>query len=150
MRRSTSSVRDGENLARKKDRGRKRPRSFAPWRRLRDKLSDAVGRVRAQARASARWIRSLLSHAVGWLRDKIRSPFRWVKSLVMATIGEDRGFGFWWLVVTIAIALTIGLLVAALLSPVIGIVAALIVGIWMLVKRSRSSQSRTANANLAS
>ena len=36
-------------------------------------------------------------------------------------------------------ALTFGLLVAVLLSPVIGIIAALVVGIWMLVKRSRSA-----------
>jgi hypothetical protein len=96
-------------------------------------------------------MRSLLSRAVGWLRDKIRSPVRLIKSLFMATIGKDRRFGFWWLVVTAAIALTIGLLVAVLLSPVIGILAALIVGIWMLVRRNRSSQSRkTANADLAS
>ena len=53
--------------------------------------------------------------------------------------------------ITIAIVLTIGLLVAALLSPVIGILAALIVGIWMLVRGGRSSQSRqTAKAGLAS
>jgi uncharacterized membrane protein len=69
----------------------------------------------------------------------------------MATIGKDRGFAFWWLVVTAAIALAIGLLVAALVSPVIGILAALGVGIWMLIRRNRSSQSRkTAQAHLAS
>jgi hypothetical protein len=67
----------------------------------------------------------------------------------MATIGEDRGFGFWWLMVTVAIALAIGLLVAVLLSPVIGILAALVVGIWILIRRNRSSQSRkTAKAGL--
>jgi NhaP-type Na+/H+ or K+/H+ antiporter len=50
---------------------------------------------------------------------------------------------------TVAIALAIGLLVAALLSPVIGILAALVVGIWMLIRRNRSSQSRkTAQAGL--
>lgn len=151
MRPSASSVRDGEDLARKKDGGRKRPRSFVPLRWLRDKLSNAASRVRAQAKASARSIRSLLSRAVGWLRDKVSSPVRLIKSLVMATIGKDRGFGFWWLVVTVTIALIIGLLVAVLLSPVIGILAALIVGIWMLVKRNRSVQSRTtAKAHLAS
>lgn len=151
MRPSTSSVGDGEDLSRKSDGGRKRSRSFVPLRWLRAKLSKAIGRVRARARASARSMRSLLSRAVGWLRDKIRSPVRLIKSLFMATIGKDRRFGFWWLVVTAAIALTIGLLVAVLLSPVIGILAALIVGIWMLVRRNRSSQSRkTANADLAS
>jgi hypothetical protein len=110
---STPSVRDDEGRARKQDRGRKRSRLFMPL----------------------RWLRGKLSSAVSWVRAEI-------KSLFMATIGKDRGFGFWWLVVTVAIALTIGLLVAVLVSPVIGILAALIVGIWMLVRRSRSSQSR--------
>lgn len=97
-----------------------------------------------------RSIRSRLSRAAGWLRDEIKSPVRLIKSLFMATIGKDRGFGFWWLVVTVAISLIVGLLVAALLSPVIGILAALIVGIWMLIRRSRSRQSRKlANAGLA-
>ena len=69
----------------------------------------------------------------------------------MATIGKDRGFTFWWLVVTAAIALIVGLLVAVLLSPVAGILAALVVGIWMLIRRNRSSRSRkTAQAHLAS
>jgi hypothetical protein len=118
---------------------------------LRTKFSKAVGQVRARARDSARSvIRFLVPRAVGWLRGKIKSPVRLVKSVFMATIGKDRGFGFWWLMVTAAIALTIGLLVAALLSPVIGILAALVVGIWMLVRRNRSSQSRkTARAQLA-
>jgi uncharacterized membrane protein YphA (DoxX/SURF4 family) len=89
-----------------------------------------------------RWLRGKLSSAVGWVRAQIRSPVRLIKSLFMATIGKDRGFGFWWLVVTVAIALTIGLIVGVLLSPVAGILAALIVGIWMLVRRSRSSQPR--------
>lgn len=121
-----------------------------PLRWLRAKLSKAVGWVRARATASARSVKSLLSRPVDWLRDEIRSPVRLVKSLFMATIGKDRGFGFWWLVVTVAIALTIGLLVAALLSPVAGILAALIVGIWILIRRNRSSQSRkTAKAGLA-
>jgi hypothetical protein len=119
---------------------------------LRTKFSKAVGQVRARARDSARSvIRFLVPRAVGWLRGKIKSPVRLVKSVFMATIGKDRGFGFWWLMVTAAIALTIGLLVAALLSPVIGILAALAVGIWMLIRRSRSSRSgKTARAHVAS
>lgn len=140
---STPPVRDDEGRARKQDRGRERSRLFMPLRWLRGKLSSAVGWVRAQIDRGPersrsfmplRWLRGKLSSAAGWVRAEI-------KSLVMATIGKDRGFGFWWLVVTVAIALTIGLLVAVLVSPVIGILAALIVGIWMLVRRSRSSQS---------
>ena len=91
--------------------------------------------------------KALLEHGkewsiVKWLTEKLGGPARVIKSLVRTIIGEDRGFGFWWLVATAAIGLAIGLLIAALLSPVIGIVAALVVGIWMLARRSRSSQSR--------
>lgn len=124
-----------------------RPGWLTPWRRLTDGLSRAVGRVRATARAA----RSVLSRAAGWLGEEVRSRARLIKDLFLATIGEDRGFGFWWLMLTAAIALAIGLLVAALLSPVIGILAAVIAGIWMLVRGGRSSASRrTAKARLAS
>jgi hypothetical protein len=152
VRPGASSVTDREDLIGNNDDGRERPPSSVPWRWLLAKLSTGAGRVRARARDSARSvIRSLLPRAVGWLRGKIRSPVRLIHSVFMATIGKDRGFGFWWLVVTVAISLIIGLLVAALLSPVIGILAALAVGIWMLIRRNRSSQSRkTAQAHLAS
>jgi hypothetical protein len=119
---------------------------------LRTKLSRTAGQVRARVRDSARSvIRFVLPRAASWLRGKIGSPVRLVKSVFMATIGKDRGFTFWWLMMTAAIALIIGLLVAVLVSPVIGIIAALVVGIWMLIRRSRSSQSpKTAQAHLAS
>ena len=151
MRSSATSLRDGEDLGRRKDAARDRPRSLVRW--LAAKLSKAVTRVTAWTRS----VRSLPSRAVHWVRAGTGSParlakylFRSAKSLFMATIGKDRGFGFWWLVVTVALALAVGLLVAALLSPVIGIVAALVVGIWMLIRRNRSSQSRkTAKAGLA-
>jgi hypothetical protein len=152
MRPGSSFVTGREDLARTNDDGHERPRSFAPLRWLRTKLSKAAGQVRARVRDSARSvIRFVLPRAVGWLRRKLGSPVRLVKSVFMATIGKDRGFTFWWLLVTAAIALTIGLLVAALVSPVIGILAALAVGIWMLIRRNRSSQPRkTARAQLAS
>jgi hypothetical protein len=145
----TLSERDDVGRARKNDRSRKSSRWFMPLRWLRGKLSSAVGWVRAQIKPSARLIRSLLPRAVGWVRAQIRSPVRLIKSLFMATIGKDRGFGFWWLVVTVAIALTVGLLVAVLLSPVIGLLAALIVGIWMLIRHRHSSQSRKAVSLIA-
>lgn len=149
MRPTATSLRDGEGLGRRKDAARNGPRSFV--RRLAARLSKAVSQVRARATAWLRPVRSLTSPAVHRVRAAVRSPvrlakylFRFAKSLVMAAIGEDRGFGFWWLVATVAIALAVGLLVAALLSPVIGILAALVVGIWMLIRRNRSSQSRKA------
>lgn len=116
-----------------------------------DGISRAVGRVRDRVRASARSVRSLVSRAADWLSGQAGSRARLIKTLFRAAIGEDRGFGFWWLVITVAIALAIGLLVAVLLSPVIGILAALIAGIWMLVRGGRSSESRqAAKARLAS
>ncbi len=130
-----ASVRDGEDLVRGEAPGRDRPRSVSLLRWLGGKVSKAVSRVR-----------SLVSRAVDRVRAAVSSPVRLAKSVFMATIGKDRGFGFWWLVATIAIALAVGLLVAVLLSPVIGIVAALVVGIWMLVRRSRSARSRDAAA----
>jgi hypothetical protein len=119
---------------------------------LRTKLSRAAGQVRARVRDSARSvIRFVLPRAASWLRGKIGSPVRLVKSVFMATIGKDRGFTFWWLAVTAAVAVAVGLLVAALLSPVIGVLAALAVGIWMLFRRARPSRSgQTAQAHLAS
>ena len=91
--------------------------------------------------APVRWLRRKISGAVTWLTAQIKSPFRLAKSIFMATVGRDRGFGFWWLIATVAIALAVGLLIAVLLSPVIGLFAALIVGIWMLVRHSRSANS---------
>ncbi|MGN6680517.1 MAG: hypothetical protein ACTHKL_22380 [Streptosporangiaceae bacterium] len=111
-----------------------------PLRWLRNGLSSAADRLRTRATAVARRIRTSLSRALNSLIATIRSPARFIKS-VWSMVSKDRGFGFWWLVATIAIAVTIGLLVALVLSPVVGILAALIVGIWMLVRHARSARS---------
>lgn len=114
------------------------------------RLSRAVSRVLARAMHVLHSAIRLLPRAAHWLRGQIGPSARLVRSLFMATIGKDRGFGFWWLVATAVIALAIGLLVAALLSPVIGIIAALVVAIGMLFRCSRSAESRkSAQANLA-
>lgn len=142
------SARDAEEPGRGHDPGRDRSRSLAGW--LGARLSKTVSRVRTLVTASARSVRASLSRAAAWLRDQAGSPVRLARSLVTAAIGKDHGFGFWWLVATAAIALGVGLLVAALLSPVIGLIAALVVGIWMLVRRSRSPHSpKRAGAALA-
>jgi hypothetical protein len=146
VRSTRSSATDGQELARDTGRTGKRPGLLRPLRWLRAGLSRAVSGVRTMARS----IRSSLSRAVGWLTGKIKSQARLIKTLFLAASGEDRGFWFWWLVVTAALALAIGLVVAVLLSPVIGLLAALIVGIWMLVRGGRSAESRqTAKARLA-
>ena len=113
-------------------------RESTSWRWLVTRLSRGVRQVRARTKELVR--------PVAGLRGRIRPSFRLVKSLFMATIGKDRGFGFWWLVAMAAIALVIGLLVAVLLSPVIGILAALAVAIWMLIRRSRSQSGETVQA----
>ena len=101
---------------------------MAPLRWLRGKLSGAWRWVSKLLRAPTRTaLRVPL-----WLMK--RSPFRRLISALMRPRAE-RGFGFWWFVVTIAIAGALGLLVAALLSPVAGILAALGVGIWALISR---------------
>jgi hypothetical protein len=67
-----------------------------------------------------------------WLMT--RRPFRRLVGALMRP-REERGFGFWWLLATIAIAGALGLIVTALLSPVAGIVAVLVVGIWAIINR---------------
>lgn len=105
--------------------------------------SRGLGWLRGAATAAAGWLSSVIKPLGAQLKPlmRIKSPLRLAWSLFMATIGKDKGFGFWWLVVTLAIALVIGLLVTILLFPVIGLLSALIVGVWMLARRSGSSQS---------
>jgi hypothetical protein len=112
-------------------------RETTPWSRLLAKLSNGVRKVRARAKD--------LVSAISGVGGRIRPSFRLLKSLFMSTIGKDRGFGFWWLMAMAAIAAIVGLLVAVLLSPVIGLVAALVVAIWMLVRRNRSAQVQPAS-----
>lgn len=113
-------------------------RESTSWRWLVTRLSQGIRQVRARAHDLVRAVTGRLG--------RIRPSFRLVKSFFMATIGKDRGFGFWWLVAMAAIALAVGLLVAVLLSPVIGLLAALVVAIWMLVRRSRSQSRETVRA----
>ena len=63
---------------------------------------------------------------------------------------KGRGFGFWWLVVTLLLAGVVGVLVAALLTPVMGILACLAVAVWLLIRRgaggSRGERGSVATA----
>lgn len=97
---------------------------LAPLRWLRKKVSGAV-----------RWVAKLLRKT---LRPALRLMSRWPFRAIIGALlrpREQRGFGFWWPIAMIAIAGALGLLVAVLLTPVAGILAALVVGIWAIVSR---------------
>ena len=68
-----------------------------------------------------------------WVAEHLPAPLRWLGRL----LGGEHGFGFWWLVATVCIAVALGLVVALLLSPVAGLIALLVVAIWALVRRRR-------------
>jgi hypothetical protein len=73
-----------------------------------------------------------------WAGKHLPQPLRLLARAF--TPGEDRGFGFWWLVATLAVAVALGLLVAFLLTPVAGLIALLVVAVWALVRRHRSKR----------
>ena len=70
-----------------------------------------------------------------WVAEHLPAPLRWLGRFFGPP--SERGFGFWWLVATLAVAVALGLVVALLLTPVAGIIALLIVAIWALVHRRR-------------
>jgi hypothetical protein len=94
---------------------------------LRDVLVAPVRWLGKQAGRASRWLRRRLRFSPSAILDLFR---RWTK---------DRGFGFWWLVVTLLLAGAVGLLIALLLTPVMGILACLAVAIWLLFRKSTGS-----------
>jgi hypothetical protein len=70
-----------------------------------------------------------------WVAQHLPAPLRWLARLFDPD--RKRGFGFWWLVATLAIAVALGMVVALLLTPVAGLIALLVVAIWALVRRRR-------------
>jgi hypothetical protein len=93
-----------------------------------------AGRLRGPLRPIAR---QLVLRLVG---ERLPAPLRRLGALLFPA--GERGFGYWWLVVTLGIALAVGLLVAVLVSPVAGLIALLVVAIWALVRRSRHTPER--------
>lgn len=79
------------------------------------------------------WLRRKLSALLRRMVAHLPAPVRWAVRL----IAGEHGFGFWWLVATVAVAVALGLVVALLLTPVAGLLALLIVAIWALVRRHR-------------
>jgi cobalamin synthase len=110
-----------------------------------------------------RWLGRKLSALVRWVAKRLRAPLRPIARLLMLRHlakpmrwlgrlfipGKERGFGFWWLLATLAVAVALGMVVALLLSPVAGLVALLIVAIWALVRRRRKHADRDCRTSPA-
>ena len=107
-----------------------------------ERLRDALG-------APLRWLRKMLANGSRWLRRRLKfAPSAILDMLRQSSNG--RGFGFWWLVVTLLLAGVVGLLVAALLTPVTGILACLAVAVWFLIRKmTGNSRNETGSAATA-
>lgn len=111
---------------------------LAGLRWLRRKLSGLVHWVAKRLWAPLRPLARLL--IVRWVTSHLPAPLRWLGDLFAPD--RQRGFGFWWLVATLGIAVALGMIVALLLVPVAAVVALLVVGIWALVRRRRTRDDR--------
>jgi hypothetical protein len=78
-----------------------------------------------------------------WLARHLPPPLRRLGGLFDR--GRERGFGFWWLVATLGIAVALGMVVALLLTPIAGLIAFLTVAIWALVRRHRRKRGDRDN-----
>jgi predicted cobalt transporter CbtA len=74
-----------------------------------------------------------LKGSLGEIPKRLKSPRTWM-SLLASRLS---GFRSWWLATTVAIAATVGLLVAIVLLPVAAILAPLVVAVGALVRRLR-------------
>jgi hypothetical protein len=121
-----------------------RPR-HSPLGWLARKLSGLLRWVAQQLRAPLRPISRLL--VLPPVVRHLVTPLRWLGRLLVS--GKKRGFGFWWLLATVAIAVALGLVVALLLSPVAGLIALLVVAIWAVVRRRRQRADRESRTTRA-
>jgi apolipoprotein N-acyltransferase len=99
---------------------------------------ESVGRGPG-LRAPLRWLGRKLSGLVRRLARHVPAPVRWLGRLFAP--GRERGFGFWWLVATLGVAVALGMVVALLLTPAAGLIALLVVAIWALVRRRRHKRA---------
>ena len=102
-------------------------------------LKRFAQRLKERLMAGARWLRK---RAAALLR-RLRWPFA---ALLGAAAGDgERGFGARWLSVTLVVAIALGLVLAAVLSPVVGLLTLIGVGVWALMRRTtrrrRNSQA---------
>jgi hypothetical protein len=139
-------------------RAQEEPQSTA----ARKQQHDEPGRRGSGLLAPLRWLARKLSGLVRWVAKRLRAPLRPIARLLMLRSvarhlatplrwlghllapGKKRGFGFWWLLATLAVAVALGMVVALLLSPVAGLIALLVVAIWALVRRRRKRADRTS------
>jgi hypothetical protein len=109
-------------------------------------------RLSGLVRWVAKWLRAGLRPIAGLLMlrpltRRLARPLRWLGRLLAP--GREHGFGFWWMVATLAVAVALGMVVALLLSPVAGLIAVLVVAIWALVRRRRKRRSGPPPASVA-
>jgi cobalamin synthase len=116
----------------------KEPQSAA----TREHQHDESGRRRSGLLGPLRWLARKLSRLLLLSRvaRRLAKPLRWLGRLFAP--GRKRGFGFWWLMATLAVAVALGMVVALLLSPVAGLIAVVVVVIWALVRRRRKRDDR--------
>ena len=100
------------------------------WRSLQMSLRRLERRLRrAIATPQARKIMTAL------LARRLPGPLR---VLVQGLDDPDqRGFLFWWLVVTLVVTLVVAVLLSIALAPIVGILALAGVGVWMLIQQGR-------------
>lgn len=121
-----------------------------------DQESDQSARRGSRLPAFLRWLRRKVSGLARWLAKRLRVPLgpiarslilHWVAQHMPAPLrwlgrlldpATERGFGYWWLVATLAIAGAIGIVVALLVLPVAALIALIVVAVWALVRRSRA------------
>jgi hypothetical protein len=107
-----------------------------------ERLRDALG-------APLRWLREMFARGSRWLRRRLRFAPSSILDVLQRWTG-GRGFGYWWLVVTLLLAGVVGVLVAALLTPVMGILAGLAVAVGFLIaKATGNSRDQRGSAATA-
>jgi hypothetical protein len=110
-------------------------RLLAPLKQLGQNLLEALDELASDPAGGVRKLGALA--VAGVLAKRLPGPLGWLAGLVSSYLKGERGFGFWWQVVTLGVALAVGALVALLVSPVAGLIALLVVGVWMLVRKAR-------------